>query len=89
MTSLADLRQHLPGASRVLAGRHELGGLDEIKEMVRRQRSFRGTGLGSADIKLAIHGDRVAVDDLTAKPLRQRQRQRRLPAARWPKDNHQ
>ena len=56
-------------------------GSTKSKRWCGARRSFRGCGLGRADIKLAVHRDRVAVDDFTAELLRQRQRQRRLPAA--------
>ena len=57
--------------------------------MMRRPRSFRGAGLGRANIELAIHRDRIAVDDFARELLRQRQRQRRLPARCRSKNDHQ
>ena len=52
-------------------------------------RPFFSRRLCSPDLKLAIDGDRVAIDDLAPEPLRHRQRQSRLPAGRWTNNHHQ
>ena len=64
-------------------------GSTTIEQMVRRAGALGGAGLGGADVELAIHGDRVAVDDLAVELLSERQRQRRFSAGRGPEDDHQ
>jgi hypothetical protein len=52
-------------------------------------RLFFGSGLGSADEKLAINGDRIAIYDLATKVLCEPERKRGFTAARWTKNYEQ
>ena len=89
VTAPADFPEHLPRLPRILAGRHVLGGVDTIEEMMRRASALLGAGLGGPDVELAEHRDRIAVDDLAVKLLRERQRQCRLPAGGGTEDHYQ
>jgi hypothetical protein len=57
--------------------------------MMWRSRALVDRRLGRAYIELAIHRDRVAVDDLAIELLCQRKRQRSLPASGGSKDYNQ
>ena len=48
-----------------------------------------GRGLGRADIKLAVHGDRIAVYDLAVKTFGERQRKRSLATRRRSQHDHE
>ena len=85
----ADFPEHLPRLASIFAGGHEVSGIDEVEEVVGSAGAFIDIGLGGADIELAIHRDRIAVDDLALEFLRERQRQRRFSAGRRTKDHNQ
>ena len=89
MPMVFDLPHHNPSLSRVLPGRDKSGGLDHIKEMMRHAGAFCGSRLRSPDLKLADHGDRIAIDDFSVKLFGERQRERSFPARGGPNDNQQ
>ena len=74
-------RPDLPRLASIFAGRHVARGRDEIEKMVRRPCAFDASGLGRADIELAVQGDRIAVDDLALKAARQARATE--PSSRW------
>src|SRR5580658_2898928 len=78
MTALADLCEHLPRLASVFAGCHVLHRVDTIEKMVGGASAFLGAWFGRADIELAVHCDRVAVDDLAGELFGERERQRSL-----------
>ena len=55
--------------------------------MMRGLRAFGHRRFRRADLEVAIHRDRIAVDDLTVEAPRERQRQRGLPAGGRAKHN--
>ena len=57
--------------------------------MMRSAGTLGGAGLGRADVELAIHGDRIAVDDLSVEFFSERQRQRRLATGGGAEDYYQ
>lgn len=83
-----NLCQELPRLSRVFAGRNVIGWRDAIEQMVRNTGSFGRRGLGGSNIKLAVHGDRVAIHDLAAEALGKDHRECGLAAGRRSKNNH-
>src|SRR5580700_9049579 len=70
VSALLNLIEHLPCLARVFARCNVAGRRDAINQMMRRTHSFRCTRLGGADVKLAIHRDRIAVHDLAVEALR-------------------
>ena len=49
--------------------------------------ALRRAGLGGADFELAIHRNRIAVDDFTVEAASECQRQRSFAARRWTEHN--
>jgi hypothetical protein len=84
-----DFPHHLPCLARIFAGRDVSSRIHHIEQMVRNTLALLERGLGRANFKLAIHRDRIAIHDLATKTLGQRQRQSRLPAARWAEHRQQ
>jgi hypothetical protein len=62
------------------------GGFDDVDEMMRDAALLRERDFVRADVEAAIHGRRIATDDLAVEALRQRKPQRALPRRRWPDD---
>src|SRR5579862_7667082 len=89
MLTLADLREHLSRLAGIFPGGHVVGGLDTIEKMVGSATSLLGGGLGRADVELAVHRHRIAVDDFAVELLSERQRQRRFATRRGAEDYHQ
>src|SRR6266851_1184274 len=56
--------------------------IDAIEQVMRNFRTLRRTGLSRADFKLAVHCNRVAVDDFSMETPGDGQRQSGLPARR-------
>ena len=81
-------RERRPRPSAVLARGKRLIRLGHIDQMMRHARPLFLRRLRRAQLHAAIHGHRVAAHNLAAKPLRQLERKRRLPAARRPEQNH-
>ena len=64
--------------------------LDDVDEMVRDTATLGDRQLVGADVEAAIHGGRVAVDDLAAVALGERERQSTLAGRRRPENrNHE
>ena len=88
--ALLDLAQNLPRLASIFSRANVGERIDAIQQVMRNFRALRRAGLGRADFKFAVHRNRVAVDDFTAKAARDRQRQSGLPARRRTKhDDHQ
>ena len=67
-----NLSQNSACPSRILPGSHILHGIDKIKEMVRSLGSFSEARLRRPDVEIAVHGDRIAVNDLALELLGKR-----------------
>ena len=67
------------GIARVLRGRVVVGRIGDVDQVVRDAAPIADRDLVGADVEAAIDGGRVAVDDLAAVALGDRQRQRALP----------
>ena len=85
---MLDVGEHDPGCAGIFSRRHFSGRIHKIDEVMRRASTlfhgrFRGT-----DIQLSIERDRIAVDDLPGKLLRQRNRKRRLTACGGAENHH-
>jgi hypothetical protein len=72
----------------VLARRKSLIRVRHINQVMRQPCTLFQRRLRRPQIHPAIHRHRVATDNLAAEPLTQRQRKRRLPAARRPQQYH-
>ena len=68
-----DLSKCLSRLPSIFAGSHVLRGINAIEKMMRCARAFRGGRLCRTNIKLTVHGDGIAVDDLAVESLRERQ----------------
>ena len=79
-----DLADRSGGIVRVLRGGVVVGRFGDVDQVVRNAAPIGLRDLVGADIEPTVHRGRVAVDDLAAKPLRKRQRQRALPRGRGP-----
>ena len=77
-----DLAQNLPRLAGIFSGGDFGERVGAIEQVMRNFRALGRSGLGRADFKFAVHGDRVAVDDFSAKAPGDPERQRRLPARR-------
>ena len=69
-----DFFEHFARQAGIFAGSHVLGWFDDIQQVVRNKPALGSTRLCRTDIELTHHGERVAIDDLTAEFLRERQR---------------
>src|SRR5258708_2630876 len=78
-----DLAQNQPRLARIFSGANVGARIHAIQQVMRNFRALRRAGLGRANIKFAVHRNRVAVDNLTAEAPRDGQRQSRLPASLW------
>ena len=72
----------------IFTGREHLVRINHIDQMMHHSRPFFGRRFRRPQIHPAIHRHRIAADNLAAKALRQRQRQRRLPAPRRPQQQN-
>src|SRR5579871_2115887 len=72
VTLRGDFCEFAPRQPRVFAGSHVTGGFHEIEKMVRSAGSLGDRRLRSTNIKRAIDGDRIAVDDFTGELLGKR-----------------
>ena len=73
-----DVANRRGGVARVLRRRVLVGRIDDVDQVVRNAAPLGQRHLVGADVEAAIDRRRVAVDDLAAEPLGQRQRQRAL-----------
>ena len=87
VASPGNFAQHFSRAPRVLARRHQPGGVHDVKQMMWHSRSLRRARLGSPDLELPHHGDGIAIHDLALKLFGERQRERGL-AARSRAEDH-
>ena len=55
-----------------------VGRIDDVDEVMRNALLLRERHLVGADVEAAIHGGRIAIDDLAAELVSQRNRQRAL-----------
>jgi hypothetical protein len=67
MFARTNFGEYLARTTGVFAGGHRLLGIDDIKQMVRREGAFLAGGLRGADVELAIDGHGIAVHDFTGK----------------------
>ena len=74
------------GVARKLRGGVLLGRLDDVDEVVRNAALLRLRQLVGADVEPAVDRGRVAVDDLAAVLLGERERQRALAGRRGPEN---
>ena len=58
------------------------------EKVMRRARPFNGARLGRTDFELAVHRDRIAIDDFAEETSRERQRQGRFAASRGTENHH-
>src|ERR1700691_338081 len=70
--NLAENAARLAG---IFSGTDVFEGIDAIDQVMRDFRALGRGGLGGADFKFAVHGNRIAVEDFSAEVARQRQRQ--------------
>ena len=84
-----DLANHLPRLAGIFAGCNVLCRCNVIEQVMPDTGALGGGGLGGSNIKLAVHGDRIAIHDLAIEALRKRQRKRGLPASRWAQHNQE
>jgi hypothetical protein len=63
--------------------------IDAIEQMMGNFGALGRARLGRADFKFAVHRDRIAIYDFTAKAPRNRQGQGRLPARRGPEHDYE
>ena len=89
MATRFDLIKHLPRLAGIFAGSDMAGGGDAIEQVMRSTGSFGGGRLGGPKIKLAVHGDGIAIHDLAVEALRKRQRKRGLAAGGGTEHHHQ
>src|ERR1035438_10195741 len=89
MMARLNLLDHLPRLARIFAGRDVASWRYVIEQMMGGAGSFGGSGLGGADIKLAVHGDRIAVHDLAMEMFCERQGKCGLPTGRGTNHNHE
>jgi hypothetical protein len=85
----SDFLEHLPRMARVFAGCDVAGWCNVIEQMMRGTGSFGGSGLGGPDVKLAVHGDGIAVHDLAIESLCKHDGNRGLPTSRGTDHNHE
>lgn len=81
--------QDRPRDSGILACRNLARRIDKIEKMMRGPGPLLRTRFGRPHLKLPVHRDGIAVDDLASKSLRQRQRQCCFPAGGWTENDHQ
>ena len=86
--SAAILAQNPPRLASIFSGANVGERIHAIQQMMRNFRALRRTGLGCADVKFAVHRNRVAVDDFTAEAAGDGQRQSGLPARRRTKHHY-
>ena len=82
------LAQNLPRLARIFSRANVGERIHAIQQMMRNFRALRRTRLGRADVKFAVHRNRVAVDDFSVEAPRDRQRQSRLAARRRAQHDH-
>src|SRR5438270_10509448 len=88
MSAGVDLRDHFPRLAGIFAGGDVMDWVHEIQEMMRNSRPLGRARFGSADFKLAIGGNGIAVHNLAGEPLRESQRQSCLSAPRGTEHDH-
>ena len=84
-----DLLQHLAGLAGVFAGGDVAGRIHKIEQMMRDAGALGSRGFRGSNLKLAIHGDRIAVHDFAVKAFSQRQRKCSLTASRRTEHHNQ
>ena len=89
MSALFDLFKHLPRLARILAGSDVVRGSNAIDQVMRCTGSLGCGWFRGPNIKLAVHGDRIAIHDLAIEALRKCQGKRGLPASRWAEHNQE
>ena len=84
-----DLSKHLPRLAGIFAGGNVLCRCNVIEHVMADTGTLGGGGLGGSNLKLAVHGDRIAIHDLAVEALRKRQGKRGLAASGWAKHNQE
>ena len=78
-----------PGLASILTRVHVSQRIHTIQKVMGNFRALRRRRLGGANVKFAVHRDRVAVDDFSPEAARDRQRQSGLPTGRGAKHDHE
>src|ERR1700733_12154913 len=83
MPAAGNLCDSLAGLPRVFSSAYIGARIDEVDKMMWNLCAFGSRRLGSADLEIAIHSNRIAVDDLAVELARKDERKRGLPASGW------
>ena len=75
MFPLFDFRKNLPRLTSVFAGCEVLCRRNVIQQVMLNLGSFRSGRFGGANVKVAIHGDGIAIHDFAVEALRKIQGQ--------------
>jgi hypothetical protein len=78
--SARDFAENLARLAGIFSGGDFGAGVGAVEEVMRNFGALGSGGLGCADFKLAVHGDRVAVDDFSVKAAGDGEREGRLAA---------
>ena len=84
-----DLGQDLAGLAGIFPRSHLLGWIDAVKQMMRNLGAFGRARLGGSNIQPGIHGDRIAVDDLSRQFFGEGDGERGLTACGGAQDDQQ
>jgi hypothetical protein len=77
-----NLAKNLPRPASVFSSGNVGERIYAIDQVMPNFRALGGSGLGRSDLKLAVHRDGIAIDNLTAEAPCNRESQSRLPARR-------
>ena len=89
MVARLDLGQDLAGLAGIFSRSHLPGGSDAVKQMMGNLGAFVGSGLSRSNIQLGVHGNRIAVDDLSRESFCECEGERGLTACGGAQDDQQ